>query len=91
MLAKRWRELNPSFARVMLHRQRHLDIKPLERLKEQFLFLKQATFTIAPLVESDNPSSPHFSDQTARLEMKPLPFTDDEVKRLTEKSYRLKF
>jgi acyl-homoserine lactone acylase PvdQ len=49
--------------------------------------------TIAPLGESDNPSSPHFADQTAmfaKQEMKPFPFTDDEVKSLLEKSYRLK-
>jgi acyl-homoserine-lactone acylase len=49
--------------------------------------------TIAPLGESDNPSSPHFADQTAmfsRQEMKPFPFGDDEVKGLSEKSYRLK-
>ena len=45
VLAKRWRELNPGFARVMLHRQRALDANPLERLKEQLLFLKQATAT----------------------------------------------
>ena len=50
-------------------------------------------FTIAPLGESDNPSSPHFADQTvmfSKQEMKPFPFGDDEVKSLTEKSYRLK-
>jgi acyl-homoserine lactone acylase PvdQ len=49
-------------------------------------------FTIAPLGESDNPSSPHFSDQTAmfsKQEMKPFPFGDDEVTSLMEKSYRL--
>ena len=49
--------------------------------------------TIAPLGESDNPSSPHFADQTAmfsKQEMKPFPFTDDEVNGLIEKSYRLK-
>jgi acyl-homoserine lactone acylase PvdQ len=49
--------------------------------------------TIAPLGESDDPSSPHFADQTAmfsRQEMKPFPFADDEVNRLIEKSYRLK-
>jgi hypothetical protein len=45
VLAKRWRELNPSFARVMLHRQRYEDAHPMERLKEQLLFLKQATAT----------------------------------------------
>lgn len=50
-------------------------------------------FTIAPLGESDDPSSPHFADQTAmfsKQEMKPFPFTDDEVNKLVEKSYRLK-
>jgi acyl-homoserine-lactone acylase len=50
-------------------------------------------FTIAPLGESDDPSSPHFADQTAmfsKQEMKPFPFADDEVTRLLEKSYRLK-
>jgi acyl-homoserine lactone acylase PvdQ len=49
-------------------------------------------FTIAPLGESDDPSSPHFADQTvmfSRQEMKPFPFADDEVKGLAEKSYRL--
>jgi acyl-homoserine-lactone acylase len=49
--------------------------------------------TIAPLGESDHPSSPHFADQTAmfsKQEMKPFPFADDEVKSLSEKSYRLK-
>ncbi len=49
--------------------------------------------TIAPLGESDDPSSPHFADQTAmfsRQELKPFPFADDEVKALSEKSYRLK-
>lgn len=50
-------------------------------------------FTIAPLGESDNPSSPHFADQSAmfsRQELKPFPFTDGEVKSLMETSYRLK-
>jgi acyl-homoserine-lactone acylase len=50
-------------------------------------------FTIAPLGESEDPSSPHFADQTAlfsRQEMKPFPFADDEVKSLSESSYRLK-
>ena len=50
-------------------------------------------FTVAPLGESDNPSSPHFADQTAmfsRQQMKPFPFADDEVESLLEKSYRLK-
>jgi acyl-homoserine lactone acylase PvdQ len=50
-------------------------------------------FTIAPLGESDNPSSPHFADQSAmfsRQEMKPFPFTDGEVKSLLESSYRLR-
>jgi acyl-homoserine-lactone acylase len=50
-------------------------------------------FTIAPLGESDHPSSPHFADQTAmfsKQELKPFPFADDEVKSLTEKTYRLK-
>ena len=50
-------------------------------------------FTIAPLGESDHPSSPHFADQTAmfsKQELKPFPFADDEVKSLSEKSYRLK-
>ncbi len=49
--------------------------------------------TIAPLGESDDPSSPHFADQTAmfaKQEMKPFPFADEEVKKLMEKSYRLK-
>ena len=49
--------------------------------------------TIAPLGESDNPASPHFADQTAmfaKQEMKPFPFADEEVKKLSEKSYRLK-
>ena len=45
VLAKRWRELNPGFARVMLHRERIKDAHPLERLKQQLLFLKQATAT----------------------------------------------
>jgi hypothetical protein len=45
VMAKRWRELNPGFARVMLHRDRIKDANPLERLKEQLLFLKQATAT----------------------------------------------
>jgi hypothetical protein len=45
VLAKRWRELNPGFARVMLHRQRILDANPMERLKQQLLFLKEATGT----------------------------------------------
>jgi acyl-homoserine lactone acylase PvdQ len=50
-------------------------------------------FTIAPQGESDNPASPHFADQTvmfSKQEMKPFPFTDGEVKSLSEKSYRLK-
>lgn len=50
-------------------------------------------FTVAPLGECDNPSSPHFADQTAlfsKQEMKPFPFADEEVKKLSEKSYRLK-
>lgn len=50
-------------------------------------------FTVAPLGQSDNPSSAHFADQTvmfSRQEMKPFPFADDEVKSLSEKSYRLK-
>lgn len=50
-------------------------------------------FTIAPLGESDNPASPHFADQTAmfsKQQLKPFPFSDDEVKSLLEKSYRLK-
>jgi acyl-homoserine-lactone acylase len=49
--------------------------------------------TIAPLGESDDPASPHYADQTAmfaKQEMKPFPFTDEEVKKLSEKSYRLK-
>jgi acyl-homoserine-lactone acylase len=49
-------------------------------------------FTIAPQGESDDPSSPHFADQTAmfsRQEMKAFPFTDAEVKGLSEESYRL--
>ncbi len=49
--------------------------------------------TIAPLGESDHPSSPHFADQTAmfaRQELKPFPFEDDQVTSLLEKSYRLK-
>jgi acyl-homoserine-lactone acylase len=49
--------------------------------------------TIAPLGESDHPSSPHFADQTAmfsKQEMKPFPFTDAEVKSHSEKTYRLK-
>lgn len=33
VLAKRWRELNPGFARVMLHRDRIKDANPIERLK----------------------------------------------------------
>lgn len=45
VLAKRWRELNPGFARVMLHRDRVRDTKPMERLKQQLLFLKQETAT----------------------------------------------
>jgi catechol 2,3-dioxygenase-like lactoylglutathione lyase family enzyme len=45
VLAKRWRELNPGFARVMLHRERAKDANPIERLKQQLLFLKQATAT----------------------------------------------
>ena len=45
VMAKRWSELNPGFARVMLHRDRIKDANPLERLKEQLLFLKQATAT----------------------------------------------
>jgi acyl-homoserine lactone acylase PvdQ len=50
-------------------------------------------FTIAPQGESDDPQSPHFADQTvmfSRQEMKPFPFTDDEVKSFLEKTYRLK-
>ncbi len=49
--------------------------------------------TIAPVGESDHPGSPHFADQTAmfvKQEFKPFPFTDEEVKGLLEKSYRLK-
>ena len=49
--------------------------------------------TIAPLGESDHPSSPHFADQTvmfSRQEMKPFPFADKEVESMSEKSYRLK-
>jgi acyl-homoserine lactone acylase PvdQ len=49
--------------------------------------------TIEPLGESDDPKSPHFADQTAmfsKQEMKPFPFGDEEVKGLSEKSYRLK-
>jgi hypothetical protein len=34
VMAKRWRELNPGFARVMLHRDRVKDANALERLKE---------------------------------------------------------
>lgn len=45
ILAKRWRELNPGFARVMLHRGRMVDAHPLDRLKQQLLFMKQATAT----------------------------------------------
>jgi hypothetical protein len=45
VLAKRWRELNPRFARLMLHRERFPDAKPLERLAQQILFLKQAAGT----------------------------------------------
>jgi len=45
VLAKRWRELNPSFARLMLHRERSRDANPLERLAQQLLFFKQATGT----------------------------------------------
>jgi hypothetical protein len=49
--------------------------------------------TLAPLGESDHETSPHFADQTAmfgRQEMKPFPFTDEDVKSLSENSYRLK-
>jgi hypothetical protein len=45
VMAKRWRELNPGFARVMLHRDRVKDVNPIERLKEQLLFMKQVTAT----------------------------------------------
>lgn len=45
VLSKRWRELNPSFARIMLHRGRSQDANPLARLVQQLLFLKQATAT----------------------------------------------
>jgi hypothetical protein len=45
VMAKRWHELNPGFARVMLHRDRVKDANPIERLKEQLLFMKQATAT----------------------------------------------
>src|SRR5579859_295242 len=40
VMAKRWKELNPGFARVMLHRDRAKDSNPMEQLKQQLLFLK---------------------------------------------------
>ena len=46
VLAKRWRELNPGFARVMLHRQRLVDANPMERLKEQLLFLASSAESV---------------------------------------------
>ncbi len=45
VLAKRWCELNPSFARIMLKRQRSQDANPNQRLAEQLLFLKRTTAT----------------------------------------------
>lgn len=45
VMAKRWRELNPGFARVMLHRDRIKDANPMERLKQQLVFMKEATGT----------------------------------------------
>jgi acyl-homoserine-lactone acylase len=48
--------------------------------------------TIAPQGECDNPSSPHFADQTvlfSKQEMKPFPFSDADVENLAETRYQL--
>lgn len=50
-------------------------------------------FTIMPVGESEDPASPHFADQTemfSRRELKPFPYTDEEVRKTAEKSYKLK-
>jgi acyl-homoserine-lactone acylase len=50
-------------------------------------------FSIMPVGQSEDPASPHFADLTelfSKRELKPLPFTDEEVRKLSEKSYRLK-
>ncbi len=49
-------------------------------------------FTVTPFGASEDPSSPHFADQTAlfsRRELKPFPFRDEDVEALSERSYRL--
>jgi acyl-homoserine lactone acylase PvdQ len=49
-------------------------------------------YTLLPFGDSENPSSPHFSDQLdlySKRELKPLAFTDDEVRKVSEKSYKL--
>ena len=49
-------------------------------------------FTLVPFGNSENPSSPHYADQAelySRAELKPSPFADDEVKAMSEKSYRI--
>ncbi len=45
VLSKRWKEMNPRFARIMLHRARSTDADPLQRLAQQINFLKNATGT----------------------------------------------
>ena len=45
VLAKRWREMNPRFARLMLHRQVYPDAKPLDSLARQIVFMKETTGT----------------------------------------------
>lgn len=48
--------------------------------------------TLVPYGDSENPASPHYADQSdlySRQELKPAPFTDQEVTAASEKSYRL--
>jgi acyl-homoserine-lactone acylase len=50
-------------------------------------------FTLLPLGQSEDPASPHHTDQAAlfsRRELKPLAFTDAEVRAASERSYALK-
>lgn len=50
-------------------------------------------FTLLPLGQSEDPASPHHTDQAelfSRRQLKPLPFTDAEVQRATEREYVLR-
>jgi len=50
-------------------------------------------FSVMPVGESEDPTSPHYADLTelfSKRELKPFPFTDREIRRYLEKSYTLR-